>query len=87
MADKKSDVDEERADKEGKCQVRADMEPDAPQDNLDLDCQQEEDEQEDEALIVVPEFRVIVFIRIDAGKNGKQSDTGSHNDRDEAKPP
>ncbi len=71
----------------GKREVRADLVPDTPENNLDLDGQHEKDKQENESLVIVPEFLVILFVRVDAGKNGQQSDKAGHDEGDEKESP
>ena len=45
MFEEKSDVDEQNSEQDGKGAVRADLVPDTPEDDLDLDGQQIEDDQ------------------------------------------
>ncbi len=76
MSEEKSDVYEQNPEQDGKGTVRADLVPDIPEDDLDLDGQQVEDEQENEPLVVISEFLIILFERIDAGNCHKQGETG-----------
>jgi hypothetical protein len=87
MVKEKSEVDEKYPDENGEREVRADLEPDTPENNLDLDGQQEEGKQENESVVIVPEFLVILFVRIDAGKDYQQRDKAGHDERDEKEPP
>ena len=87
MPQKESDIDEEYPDEDRKCEVGADLVPETPEYDLDLDGQHEEDKYEYETLIIVPEVLVIFFMRIDAGKNGKQCDKARHNKGDEEESP
>jgi len=87
MPEKKSDVDEEHPDEEGKREVRADLVPAAPEYDLDLDSKEEEDKKENEPVIIVPEFLVILFVWIDAGKNSQQGDKARHDKGDEKESP
>lgn len=87
VPEKKSDIDEEPPGKEGKREVRADLVPGAPEYDLDLDRQHEEDKKENEPLVPVPEFLVILFVRVNAGKNSEQGDKAHHNKGDEKESP
>ena len=87
MPEKKPDVDEEDPDKNGKCEIRADLVPDTPEYDLDLDGQHKKDKQKNEPLVIVPEFFVILFVRVDAGENGEQGDKTRHDKGDEKESP
>jgi hypothetical protein len=87
MVEKKTDVDEKHPDENGKREVRADLVPYTPENNLDLDGQHEVDKQENKPLVIVPEFLVILFIWVDAGKNSEQSNKSRHDKGDEKESP
>ena len=87
MIEKKSDVDEKHPDENREREVRADLVPDAPEYNLDLDGQHEEDKQENESIVIIPEFLVVLFVWIDAGKNCQQGDKAGHDEADEKESP
>jgi hypothetical protein len=75
MFEKKPEIDKEDPKKDGKCAVRADLVPDTPEDDLDLDSQQVKDKQENEPLVIVPELLIIIFERVDTRDHSKEGYT------------
>jgi len=87
MVKEKSEVDKQYSDENGEREVRADLVPEAPEYDLDLNGKQEEGKQENESIIIIPEFLVVLFVRIDAGKDRQQCDKTGHDEGDEKQPP
>jgi hypothetical protein len=75
MFEKKPKIDKKNPEKDRKCAVRADLVPDTPEDNLDLDSQQVKDKQEYEPLVIVPELLIILFERVDTRDHSKEGHT------------
>jgi hypothetical protein len=71
----------------GKCSVRTDLVPDAPENNLDQYVQHIKNENEDESLVIIPEFLVILFKRFDELNNNKQGDTTDRYEGDKTDSP
>jgi len=64
--------------------VHADAMPEAPEDDLALDREHEEHERWDEAVVPVPECRIIFPERIDPGKEQEHCHESEREERDEA---
>jgi len=69
MLYQKTDVDEQDPDHDGHGEVGTYVNPQSPEDDLQLDEEEERRKDKDETLVVVPEFLVIFPVGIDAGKN------------------
>ena len=83
MPEQEPQVDEQCAKEDRESEVRADLVPHVPEDHLGLYREQVEDTQENEAVVIVPEFLIILFERIDPRKKGKQGNAPDHDEGNE----
>ena len=84
LLEEKPGIKEEEPHEDRHHEVHADAVPEAPEDDLALDREHEEHEREDEAVVPVPEGRIIFPERIDPGKKQEQRHESDRDERDKA---
>ena len=68
-------------------QIGTERDPQSPEDDLHLDAEEERRKDQDESLVSILEFLVIVVEGIDAGKDCEQGATTVHKQRYNHEPP